>query len=177
MELIKGVVERRSIRKYKEAGLPKALIETIIDEAKFCPSWAHTKTVRYRCVVNPVLKEKIAESTDFNAQYIKEAPALFVITAIKGRSGTDRSGSFYYHTSKEWTMLDAGIAIQTLCLVAHSHGVGTLIMGVFNGPETKGILEIPEEEELVAMVSAGFPDEAPIAPKRKETKDILQILE
>lgn len=176
MELLDCIMKRRSVRKYKDTPLPQEIIEKIIDYAKFYPSWANTKIVRYHCVVNKELKNQIALSTDFNSGYINNAPALFVITAVKGRCGTDRNGGIYYHTPKEWMMLDSGIAIQNLCLVAHDFGVSTLIMGVFNAPKIIELLDIPEEEQLIAIVAAGYSDETPPTPRRKETADILRII-
>ncbi|MFA6807702.1 MAG: nitroreductase family protein [Eubacteriales bacterium] len=177
MESLDCILQRRSVRKYKDEQLPREMIEKIIDYTKYAPSWANTKVVRYMCVVDKELKSKLANCSDpANAHYIEQAPALFVLTAVKGRCGTDRRGGIYYHTPKEWLMFDAGIAAQTLCLVAYDLGVSTLIMGVFDGDRYVDLLDIPEDQELVAIISAGYADEKPVAPKRKETSEILQIL-
>ncbi len=70
-------------------------------------------------------------------------------------------------------MFDAGIATQTLCLAAHEHGVGTVIMGIFDAEKVAELLQIPENEVVVALVPIGYPDEEPNAPKRKAVDELL----
>ena len=47
MELVKGIKERRSIRKFKEQKVPRELITEIVDTARYAPSWKNTQTARY----------------------------------------------------------------------------------------------------------------------------------
>ena len=47
MQLINGIKERRSIRKYKSDKVSKETIEKIIDAARYAPSWKNSQTARY----------------------------------------------------------------------------------------------------------------------------------
>lgn len=176
METLQCILQRRSVRRFKPEKLSHDCIAQIINHAKFAPSWAHTKTPRFICVEDERLKSAIAEVTDDNASIVKNAPNLFVVTAITGRSGQDRDGTLYNHSSDEWTMFDAGLAVQTLCLAAADLGVGTVIMGGYRQEEVSALLEIPPEQMLVALIPAGYADETPVTPKRKDLADILRIL-
>lgn len=176
MNTLDCILARRSVRKFKPEKLSHEVIGQIIDHAKFAPSWAHTKTARFICVENDTLKNAIADVTDTNAPVIKGAPNLFVITAVTGRSGTERDGTLYNHTSDEWTMFDAGLAAQTLCLAATELGVATVIMGGYRQPELTALLEVPDDQMVIAIIPAGYPDETPVAPKRKGLEDLLRIL-
>ena len=70
-------------------------------------------------------------------------------------------------------MFDAGIATQTFCLAAYEYGVGSVIMGIFDAEKVAELLNIPENEVVVALVSIGYPDEEPAAPKRKSVEELL----
>ncbi len=70
-------------------------------------------------------------------------------------------------------MYDAGIAAQTLCLSAHDHGLGTVIMGIFHRRELEKYLNIPEDQEIAALIALGYPDEEPKAPRRKDVETLL----
>ena len=71
-----------------------------------------------------------------------------------------------------WTMYDAGVASQTLCLSAHEHGLGTVIMGIFDDT-LSDVLEIPDDRELVNIICIGHPAESPEMPRRKTVSDLL----
>lgn len=70
-------------------------------------------------------------------------------------------------------MFDAGIASEAFCLAAYEKGLGTVILGLFDVEEAAGVLEIPQEQELVALIPIGYPAEAPSAPRRKSVSDLL----
>lgn len=172
-ECIKG---RRSIRRFKDQPIDHALLSEIIETASYAPSWKHTQITRY-IAVSGELKDKIAAQCTStypkNGEIIAQAPMLIVVTYIKGRSGFERDGS--YSTAKEgsWQMFDAGVASQTFCLAAYEQGIGSVIMGIFDEAEAASLLELPEEREIVALIPIGYPDEEPVAPRRKPVEDLL----
>lgn len=48
-----------------------------------------------------------------------------------------------------------------------------MIMGIFDQQEAADLLEIPENQDLIALIPIGYPAEAPVAPKRKPVTDLL----
>jgi nitroreductase len=70
-------------------------------------------------------------------------------------------------------MFDTGIAAQTFCLAAHEQGLGTVILGLFDEDKIEEMLQLPEDRELAALIPVGYPDEAPVAPKRKPVTDLI----
>lgn len=70
-------------------------------------------------------------------------------------------------------MYDAGVASEAFCLAAYEQGLGTVILGLFDVAEASALLEIPADQELVALIPIGYPAEAPVAPKRKTVEDLL----
>ena len=171
-ECIEG---RRSIRKFKADAVDPKIIEDIVKTASYAPSWKHTQITRYIAVTGE-LKEKIGDCTSaypHNGEIIKQAPVLIAVTYIKNRSGFERDGSFSTPKEGGWQMFDAGVATQSFCLSAYEHGLGTVIMGIFDEDKVASLLELPEDREIVCLIPMGYPDEAPVAPKRKEVSDLL----
>ena len=70
-------------------------------------------------------------------------------------------------------MFDVGAACQSFCLAAHEAGLGTVIMGIWDEDGITELLEIPENQELAALIAIGYPDIEPEAPKRKSVDDLL----
>ncbi len=170
------IIGRRSIRSFQDKAIDHALLEEIVSEAAFAPSWKHTQITRY-IAIEGSLKDEIAEkgfpTWKPNADIVNNAPVLMAITVIKNRSGYERDGSFTTDRGDGWQMFDAGIASQTFCLSAYSHGLGTVILGIFDRAVIEGILKLPEDRELVCLIPVGYPEGEVAAPKRKETSVLL----
>ena len=63
--------------------------------------------------------------------------------------------------------------LPDICLAAHEAGLGTVIMGIWDEDAITELLDIPEGQELAALIAIGYPDVAPEAPKRKSVQDLL----
>ena len=181
MDLITGIKERRSIRKFQDKKVPRELLEEIVNISAYAPSWKNTQIARYIIVddektLKALANEKCAYGFKGNVATMEAAPALLLLTFVEGRSGFERDGS--YSTKKEdgWQMFDAGIAAQTFCLAAHEKGLGTVIMGYFDEEEIKKIVDIPQGQTLAALIPIGYPDTEPAAPPRKYASKLLTFV-
>ena len=174
------IMTRRSIRQFSDKPIDEAILRDIIETASFSPSWKNTQITRY-VAIKGELKDKIAAECCAlhanNVRIIGDAAMLIAITIIKGRCGFERDGSFTTKKGASWQMFDAGIASQSFCLAAHEHGLGTVIMGIFDEDKVAELIDMPEEREMVALIALGYPNEEPIAPKRKTVDDLLTIME
>jgi nitroreductase len=177
MNTIEAIETRRSIRRYRPEPVDRALIESVVDAARFAPSWKNTQTTRYVVVDSPEVKEQICTDflPDFNAQTVRSAPVLVALVTVHGRSGYERDGSPTTEKGDRWEYFDAGIACESFCLAAHEKGLGTVILGIYK-PELTSFLGLQEGEVLTALVALGYPDEAPTAPKRKSVQDVIRYV-
>ena len=94
-------------------------------------------------------------------------------TFVKNRCGYERDGSFTTDRQDGWQYYDCGIAAQTFCLAAHDMGLGTVIMGVFDRLRLQEYLQVPEDQELMALIAVGYPAQVGPAPKRKGVDVLL----
>jgi len=173
------ILGRRSIRNFKPDAIEKDVLEEIIATASYAPSWKHTQITRYIAVTGE-LKDKLAsEATSaypHNGDIIKGAPMLIAVTVVKNRSGFERDGSFSTPRNDGWQMFDAGVASQTFCLAAYEKGIGSVILGIFDIDKAASILSVPEDRDLIALIPIGYPNEEPVAPKRKSVEDLLSYM-
>lgn len=176
-DCIKG---RRSIRKFKKDPIDPAVLSDLVETASYAPSWKHTQIARYIAVSGALKDQLAAECTaayPHNGEIITQAPVLIVVTYIKNRSGFERDGSYSTSKGGSWQMFDAGIASQTFTLAAYEQGIGSVIMGIFDEEKVASLLNLPEDREVAALIPIGYPDEAPVAPKRKPVEDLLSFQE
>ncbi|MCD8356706.1 MAG: nitroreductase [Clostridia bacterium] len=178
MNTIECIQSRRSIRKFTDKPVPHEVLEEVIAAAAYAPSWKNTQISRYIAVEGrEAIDALVQDYAPFNKHTVSTAPLLIVQTFIKNRSGYERDGSFTTDRGDGWQMYDCGIAAQTFCLSAHEHGLGTVIMGIFDRLALEKYLNIPEDQEIAALIAVGYPDEEPKAPRRKDVATLLSYAE
>ena len=171
MDVIKG---RRSIRKYKSDPVPEEVLQIVMEAVRWAPSWANSQCCELIVVKDPKVKSDLATAlskTNPSLSSMTEAPLVLVLCGIKGISG-------YYKgqptTEKgDWLMFDTGLAMQNLCLAAHSLGLGTVVVGNFNHQKVAEILGVPQNIEVVAMTPLGYRATEGSTPKRKELSQFV----
>lgn len=178
MNTLEAITTRRSVRRFLPDVPTREVIEKIIDAARFAPSWKNTQTARYTVVESAAVRERICAQMlpDFNAATVKSAPVLVAMTTVHGRSGYERDGSPTTQKGDRWEYFDAGIACQTFCLAAHELGLGTVILGIYDEEKLPVLLGVPEGEVLTALIALGYPDQSPVAPRRKTPEELTRYV-
>lgn len=175
MEFMDCVKTRRSIRKFIDREVPFESIQKAVEAAMYAPSWKNTQITRFYAITSKEIKGKIASYLpSINQQAAQSAPVLMVLSVIKYRSGYNREGQCDTPKGTGWQMFDCGLSSMLFCLKANELGLGTVIMGYFDEDAIAKDLEIPDTEEISAVIALGYPDEEPIMPKRKGIDIILK---
>jgi nitroreductase len=183
MDAIKMIEERRSVRKYKAEKVDRATMTEIVDLSRWAPSWANFQIARYTLVDDPAVIEKLAtegvKGFGYNMKTLQRAPGVAVLSFVKGKSGKldAAKGGGESADAGAWEAFDAGIACQTFCLAAHAKGVGTCIFGVIDEKEIAGIIGLPEEESVAALIVYGYEAGEHAAPTpRMSVDEILRFV-
>ncbi|RLB87273.1 MAG: nitroreductase [Deltaproteobacteria bacterium] len=170
MEMIKG---RRSIRSYIEKDVPEELLSQVLEAFRWAPSWANTQCWEVIVIKDGSMKRKLQGCMPAKGNpavnAVVQAPVVLVVCARLGVSG-------YYKDAPvtkfgDWFMYDLGIASQNLCLAAHSLGLGTVIVGVFDHDRAGDVLNVPEGYEPVTFIPVGYPEKTGPAPRRREISE------
>jgi nitroreductase len=179
MDVIEAIATRRSIRRFSDKPVEEGILEPLLDAVRMSPSWANMQCWRFIIVRDPALRARISELTyveSFMAPKgykanpskagVAEAPVLIVACADPQQSG-ELWGQQYY-------MADIGIAAQTLMLAAHSMGLGTVFVGVFEEEKLRLLLGIPSHIRIVGLFPIGYPrDIKKEGPPRKPLGEIV----
>ena len=169
IEIIHG---RRSIRRYLSKEIPDETLQTVLEAARWSPSWANTQCWELVLVSDQKLKQDMQGTlSDRNpsTNAVVDAPVLIALC------GKLKSSGYYNGTDPtkfgDWFMFDLGIICQTLCLAAHAAGLGTVVVGLFDHDKAGKIINLPEGHEVVALIPMGYSDQQPSPPKRKEVAE------
>lgn len=173
-EVLACINTRRSIRKFQDQPVGDEVLNQLFEAVRWSPTWANTQCCEVVVVKDPALREQLqATMAKGNpaTKAIVTAPLLLVMCAKQQSSG-------YYNgvvTTKfgDWCLFDVGIATQSVCLAAHSLGLGSVVVGLFDHDAAGKALGLPEGYTVVSILPMGYPDQDPKAPPRKEISQFV----
>ena len=170
----KVFIDRRSIRRYAEKEVDSAVLNEVLEAARWAPSWANSQCWELIVVKSQKTKKMLAEILSPKnpaTLAVEKAPLVLIVCGKKATSG-------FYHGKAltkfgDWMLYDLGIVTQNICLAAHQQGLGTVIVGAFDHDQAGEILALPEGFETVALLPMGYPDHQPPPPKRKALEEFV----
>lgn len=148
------IVNRRSIRKFKEQEISADEVKTIIEAGLLAPSSKMSRPWHFILVDDPETLQKISESRQMGAHAVAKCKLAVVVCADSRLTGA-------------W-IEDASIAATYIQLQAQALGLGSCWIQArdrfdANGEPTEEIigslLGIPEEISVECVVILGYPDE------------------
>ncbi len=159
MDVFETIKTRRSIRSYEPTSIPDEKLKKIFEAARLAPSAGNRQPWRFVVVRNSERKRALAKAAN-NQMFI--ADASVIVVAIGDPDA-----------SKRWYAKDVMIAVEHMALAAASLGYGTCWIGAFSEEEVKGLLEIPKEMSVIAMLPIGIPVHTPPPRPRREFSEIF----
>ena len=170
-QVIKAIMERRSIRKYKDTPVEHEKLATIVKCGINAPSGINKQPWEIRVVesqelinqVNEVYKKAnpdIMEKDPSFKNMFRNAPNLICVATAQGGN------------------LDCGLLGENMMLAAQSMGLGTCCLGgpvrfLKDNADAKFFLDklgFSEGYDLIYILAIGYPDESPDAKPRDESK-------
>ncbi len=174
MELTQAMETRRSTRGY-QPGRPvnREDLEALLLAAQQAPSWKNSQTGRYYVITSPEMLARVKTGClpERNAKNCADAPALSVVAFEKGLAGFTE-GVADNESGDQGGAYDLGLQCQNLMRKATQLGLGTLVMGPRYGDALRALLNIPDSQQVMAVISVGYPAVEPKKPRRKELEEI-----
>lgn len=171
------ILNRRSIRKYKNDAVEKEKIIQVLEAARLAPSACNAQPWRFIVVEDAALRASIFEKGLNNIvvanKWAKDAPVIIAVcskTQIAVHNIAEKIQGVEYH------LIDIGIASEHLVLKAEELGLGTCYIGWFNGKQIKKILNLPNSYKVECLITLGYPDES-IELKPSPRKKLEEIVE
>lgn len=178
MEFDKLIIERRSIRKYAPADeMSKEELEKIIKSAQLAPSWKNSETGKYYAVLSPENRKEFSEKClpEFNRNNTENSLCYIVTTFVRNIAGFSPDGKAVTECQNKWGAYDLGCQASYLILAIKNEGYDSLIMGIRNSDAIREYFNIPNDEEIMAVIAVGKRAIEPKLPRRKDLDEILQI--
>jgi nitroreductase len=197
MDVKTAIYTRRSVRKYKSTPLPRQLVLEILEAANLAPSATNRQPWEFVVVhrsyldrLEDILKEAFRERVaGVSEEAMRRAIRDLSLPEAESGDRLKALGTFYRtlggapvaigvclpREKDPWVwknnISDSAAAIENLLLAAWGKGLGTCWMtGPLKGraDAIASFLGVPEDRELVAIVTLGYPDHQPPVPPKKD---------
>ncbi len=147
---------RRSIRRYKDAAVPRDRILKLLEAARLAPSASNKQPWHFIVVEDKETIRQLAKS-----EWAAKAPLMIVGLADQ-------------EASPNWCSNDLGIAMEHIALAAADLGFGACWMGQTGREELiRRLLGVPAKLKPVVVMPIGVPDESPPNKDRKPLDSIV----
>ncbi len=175
--MLESIQSRRSIRKYKaDQKVEDAKLQEILESARIAPSGSNTQPWHFVVVQSDENRQQVA-NVSHDQQWMMGAPVHIACVADISPRVENSADLKVNEISTEFELKqairDVTIATEHMVLAAESLGLGTCWVAWFTQDQIRPVLNIPENQFVVAVLTIGYPDEAPQPRPRKAMSDII----
>jgi len=164
MEILDGILTRRSIRKYTDELIPQEKAEELIKYGMYAPS-AHNRQPWHFILLND--RELFLKIEEFHShtRMLKHSQWGIVVCGDEQLA----------HTPDYWP-IDCAAATQNILLAAHGMGYGAVWLGIYPRPERvsamRELLGLPPHIHAFSIISVGYPAQQVEQPDRFQSEKI-----
>jgi len=163
MNVYEATTKRRSIRRFQDRPVPYEALEKCVDAARLAPCGRNHQVCEYIIVDEA---EGLAAVFDNISGAVKLSPE-------KGGPRPDQRAKAYIIvlvnkalegdiSRRRISLLDIGMAVENIILVALEQGIGACPVLMFNEANLRAALGVPDEYDIALVVVMGYPDESPV---------------
>jgi len=172
MEVEKAIRTRRTHKAFGPVEVPSAVVEELIELARWAPNHHLTNPWRFR-VIGPRTRERLIELADAgkpgSGVKLRRAPTLIAVSARRSADADqDRED-----------LLATAVAAYLVLLGAHARGLAGYwrTVALLDTPAGRRILALPDEETPVGVLYLGAPVQAQRVPERAPLAEIVSHLD
>lgn len=205
VDLSNCILNRKSVRAYKETPVPKQLLTKILDEARRSPSCANTQPWEFAVFGGQIMEEMrkayqerflsgvpptpeipypfMAWPEPYRSRRLALSRKQYLFLGIDPNNGEQvqkhglkgysffgaPNGIILYvdNTLPAWSILDVGMVLQTILLLAHNYGLGCCpqVQMIVYPDIIRRLMNIPPSKKIVVGVAIGYPNEDDIINK------------
>lgn len=175
MDFLQFVSTRQSDRAFDPNRMvEKEKLERIIQVARLAPSACNAQPWHLIVVDDLELKNRVADATSERLlgmnHFTKQAPIHILLVEEKVNL-TSGIGGFL--KNKDFAQLDLGVIAAHIALAAHAEGLGSCILGWFDEPKMRQLLDIPKTKRVWLDIVIGYSMQPLREKKRKPISEIV----
>lgn len=152
MNVYDAIMQRRTIRKFRQDKIDKAQLVKLVDCARMAAYGANLQPLKFAVIDNDEKLKELFPMTKW-AGYLEngtpkenERPTAYI--AVLGDKSLKASDSYE---------VEAGAAVTTMMLAAEEMGLASCWLGAIKRDEIKAALSLDENLSVVYLLALGYP--------------------
>jgi len=148
-----------------------------MEACRVAPSACNSQPWRFVIATDPATKDALARASystvlRFN-KFALQAPVIAAVIAEKPNWLSRAGGNA---KEKDFSQMDIGIVAEHFCLQAADLGLGTCMLGWFDEPQVRKILNVPNDKRILLLITLGYPAKDKLRKKiRKQPEQLYSF--
>jgi len=163
MHVLEAIRNRYSCRTYQDRPVERDVLDRVLEAARLAPSARNLQDWRFVVVTGAEKRAQLSAAAN-NQRFVAAAPVVIV-----GCSVSDH----VMRCGQAVGPIDVAIALEHIALQAAAEGLGTCWVGSFYPDQVRAVLGIPDEVQVVELMTLGRPADAKPAPQREPVERIV----
>lgn len=164
MDFLELAEKRYSVRAYQDKPVEEEKIKKVLEAARLAPTAANRQP--FRILIIPTEGRQAQLRRIYPRDWFVQAPYIIGICAVPSEAWVRRDG-------RNYSVVDATIAMDHFILAAASLGLGTCWVAAFDEAAAREVLQIPAEWDPVAFTPLGYPADSWQPKRRRPLADLV----
>lgn len=179
--VLENILTRRSVRKYQDKAVPRALLDQVLNAGLWAPSASNRQSWHFTVITD---KHTIDAWNDAGKAWMAQCGE-----ERHAKIGRDPERHVFFHAPclllvsyrmepewhSNWGEVDTALAAENIMLAAHALGLGSCYVGWFTPWLKSGAADellskagVPKGLHPFHFITLGYPEERGAAPRRLE---------
>ncbi len=173
-EMLELIRKRQSDRSYLNKPVEKEKLDRILEAGRLAPSACNAQPWKFILVDDPNLLNQLADAASAQLLgmngFVKQAPVQIVVVRERPNLSSKIGSTI---KSKDYSLIDIGLAAGNICLQATAEGLGSCILGWFDEKMVRKILNIPSSKRVELIITLGYPAGQLRDKRRKSPQEVI----
>ena len=165
MDFQELINRRYSVRAYKSDPVEEEKLQKVLDAARLAPTATNRQPIQLVVMRTAGREEDLKRI--YKKDWLGQAPLIVFVCAVPAEAWSRMD-------NKNYSEVDATIAMDHLILAAAELGLGTCWVAAFDPAAVREALKLPEGVEPVALTPIGYPADRPREKKRKPLTELVR---
>lgn len=165
MELLDVIKNRYSVRGYKKDPVEDEKLQKVLEAAQTAPTAANKQPFQLIIIKTKGREDELKRI--YHADWFIQAPLVICACSVPDDGWIRQDG-------KNYSEVDATIAMDHIILTATDLGLGTCWIAAFNAEAAHEVLNIPDNVTPLIFTPLGYPNADPRGTDRKSLKEIIR---
>jgi nitroreductase len=157
--------KRYSVRAYKPDPIPAEALQQVLEAARLAPTAANRQPFQLIVIQTAGCEADLRRI--YPRAWFIQAPLIVCMCGLPAKGWVRVDG-------KNYTDVDAAIAMDHLVLAATDLGLGTCWIAAFDPAAARQVLGLPEGVEPIVFTPLGYPADQPRVKERKGLDELVR---